>query len=310
MKYQQKCYPFYNPTLVRMTMGNLNFVVNYADMLDQTCVEFEHVHDCYEIYYCMSGIQNMVIDGQKHVLLANTFVMVPPGVYHYTVYEPDQPKQYVIFVFTPPGTTSQTSKKGDINPETEFLSSALKYFENNKLFISKDQYHSDEVISRIEKESAQNNSGKSQMLSALYQEYLICIFRHLVSGKNVETPQKSVNLAIELTKYMHENYFYEISVQDVADAFYMSPRHVNRVFEDYFGQSFKHTLNIYRINYAKNYLIDTDYPASQIAGLVGFSSPKTLYKLFKDYEGISVSQFRAEHRNKQNRADQTARSLS
>ena len=40
MRYQQKQYPFYNPNLVRMSMGALDFVVNYADMLDQTCVEF------------------------------------------------------------------------------------------------------------------------------------------------------------------------------------------------------------------------------------------------------------------------------
>ena len=57
MKYQQKRYPFYNPNLVRMSMGTLDFVVNYADMLDQTCVEFRHVHECYEIYYCLSGMQ-------------------------------------------------------------------------------------------------------------------------------------------------------------------------------------------------------------------------------------------------------------
>ena len=64
MKYQQKRYPFYNPNLVRMSMGTLDFVVNYADMLDQTCVEFRHVHECYEIYYCLSGMQHLMIDEQ------------------------------------------------------------------------------------------------------------------------------------------------------------------------------------------------------------------------------------------------------
>ena len=88
MKYQQRQYPFYNPNLVRMSMGTLDFVVNYADMLDQTCVEFQHVHDCYEIYYCLSGMQHLMIDGEQHVLTADSFAVIRPGVHHYTVYEP------------------------------------------------------------------------------------------------------------------------------------------------------------------------------------------------------------------------------
>ena len=88
MKYQQKRYPFYNPNLVRMSMGTLDFVVNYADMLDQTCVEFRHVHECYEIYYCLSGMQHLMIDGHPHTLVGGSFAVIPPGIYHYTQYEP------------------------------------------------------------------------------------------------------------------------------------------------------------------------------------------------------------------------------
>ena len=86
-----------------------------------------------------------------------------------------------------------------------------------------------------------------------------------------------------------------VSVQDIADTFYISPRHVIRVFEDYFGQSFKRTLNIYRLNYAKNYLLDTDYSTEKIAALVGLSSPKMLYQLFREIEGMTLGEFRAQY---------------
>ena len=94
---------------------------------------------------------------------------------------------------------------------------------------------------------------------------------------------------------MHANYHKNISVQDIADTFYISPRHVNRMFEDYFGQSFKRTLNIYRLNYAKNYLLDTDYSTEKIAALVGLSSPKMLYQLFREIEGMTLGEFRAQY---------------
>ena len=45
MQYHQKQYPFYNPELIRMSMGSSDFTVNYVELLDESCVEFRHVHD-------------------------------------------------------------------------------------------------------------------------------------------------------------------------------------------------------------------------------------------------------------------------
>ncbi|WP_122789274.1 AraC family transcriptional regulator [Intestinibacillus sp. Marseille-P6563] len=296
MKYQQRQYPFYNPNLVRMSMGTLDFVVNYADMLDQTCVEFQHVHDCYEIYYCLSGMQHLMIDGEQHVLTADSFAVIRPGVHHYTVYEPTLLKQYVVFVFTPPTANSSKSRSKGVQSELEFLSAALRYFEEHTHFICKDRFQSNAVLKKLGEEIGSDRPGKNQMINALYQQYLITIFRHLVSAKQEEAVPSNINLAIAMTKYMHANYNKNISLQDIADVFYVSPRHINRVFEEYFGQSFKRTLNIYRLNYAKNYLMDTNYPAEKISELVGFSSPKMLYQLFKEIEGTTVSEFRARYR--------------
>lgn len=298
MRYQQKQYPFYNPNLVRMSMGTLDFVVNYADMLDQTCVEFKHVHDCYEIYYCLSGMQHLRIGDDCYVLTADSFAVIRPGVHHFTVYEPDLLKQYVVFVFTPPAASPSKARGKGGTPEMEFLSSALRYFEGHTHFICKDRFQSSAILKKLDDELSAGLPGKEQMVGALYQEYLITILRHLVSVKQEEPAPSNINLAIAMTKYMHANYNKNITLQDIADVFYVSPRHINRVFEEYFGQSFKRTLNIYRLNYAKNYLMDTSYPAEKIAELVGFSSPKMLYQLFKEIEGMTVSEFRAQHRDR------------
>lgn len=277
-------------------MGSLDFVVNYADMLDQTCVEFQHVHDCYEIYYCLGGTQHLTIDGVRHVLTGNSFAVIRPGVTHYTVYEPKLPKQYVVFVFTPPAVSNASGRSKGAQAEMDFLSVALRYFEDHTCFLGKDRFDCTALLKKLGDEIASDRPGKTQMINALYQEYLIVIFRHLVSAEQENTTPTNINLAIEITKYMHANYSKNITVQDIADEFYISPRHVGRVFEEFFGQSFKKTLNIYRLNYAKNYLIDTDFSVERIVELVGLSSPKTLYQLFRENEGITVSEFRAKHR--------------
>lgn len=300
MQYHQKQYPFYNPTLIRMSMGTSDFIVNYADMLDQTCVEFLHTHeDCYEIYYCLDGTQNLMVADECCTLTGGSFVVIRPGVHHYTIYEPHTPKHYVVFVFTPPTVSTARSKSRSAPHESDFVISALHYFDERTHFSGCDRFHSRAVLDRLHEEITNSYSGTSLMVSALYQQYLISILRCLMAeDPQQQQPQpapSNINLAVAITKYMHANYHKNISIQDISDTFYISPRHVNRVFEDYFGQSFKRTLNIYRLNYAKNYLLDTDFSTEKISGLVGLSSPKMLYQLFKEIEGMTISEFRAQH---------------
>ena len=105
MQYHQKQYPFYNPELIRMSMGSSDFTVNYVELLDESCVEFRHVHDdSYEIYYCLEGTQNFWAGNERLTLTGGMFLLLAPGVHHYTIYEPQIPKRYAVFVFSPAGS--------------------------------------------------------------------------------------------------------------------------------------------------------------------------------------------------------------
>lgn len=301
MHYHQKQYPFYNPELIRMSLGNSDFTVNYVDLLDESCVEFLHVHeDSYEIYYCLEGTQHLIVGEECCTMTAGTFLLLRPGVRHYTLYEPQSPKKYTVFVFAPPSAVGGRGKGKAGGTEDEFVSSALRYFDTAAYFLGQDQFLARAVLDDLHRELAYPTAGHHLMVSALYQQYLISILRCLLQTyEHSVLPQPSaptkINLAIAMTKYMHANYYKNITVQDISNEFYISPRHVNRVFEDYFGQSLKRTLNIYRLNYAKNYLIDTDYSTEKIAELVGLSSSKVLSQLFREVEGTSLSEFRKQH---------------
>ena len=300
VNYNQKEYPLYNPSLIRMSMGSSDFIVNYIDMLDESCVEFQHIHeDGYEIYYCIDGTHHLMIEDECYTLVEGDFLLLRPGVFHNTLYEPKSPKHYAVFVFNHVESSSPKSKGRSAGDEDSFVVDTLKYFENNNAFFGHAGDACRELLGRLQSEIENSMPGRDLMISALYQQYLISVLRCMHSHssmKNTVHPASSkINLAIEMTKYMHANYNKNISVQDISDTFYLSPRHVNRVFSDYFGQSFKRTLNIYRLNYAKNYLMDTDLSVEKIAELVGLSSTKMLYQLFQEVEGISLAEFRAKY---------------
>jgi transcriptional regulator GlxA family with amidase domain len=60
-----------------------------------------------------------------------------------------------------------------------------------------------------------------------------------------------------------------------------------------FNTSTIRTLNMVRIEYAKRYLCFTNYSVEKIVEIIGFSCPRTLYKLFKQHVGITMSQYRS-----------------
>ena len=140
-------------------------------------------------------------------------------------------------------------------------------------------------------------SGWFYKLQMLYASFLLSAIGNFMPPIETTTFGPTRNLPIEFTKYLHANYPNpDLALQDVADYFFMSPRHVNRLFKDFFGASVAKTLTRYRINYAKNYLLDTGFSVDEIAEKVGFGSASTLSRLFKEVEGITISEYRYRHK--------------
>ena len=130
----------------------------------------------------------------------------------------------------------------------------------------------------------------------MYYQFMVKALRHLSRVKTTDKEMAGkINLGIEASKFIHEHYSEGITLEDVAEHLNISPRHVNREYLNMFNTTFIKNLNLVRIEYAKRYLCTTDYSNEKIAELVGFSSARTLYKLFKEYEGIKISQYRREY---------------
>ena len=70
-----------------------------------------------------------------------------------------------------------------------------------------------------------------------------------------EEPQENLNLGLEASEYIHNNYYREITLQSVADYLNISPRHVNRVFYGMFGTTFSKALTLLRFSYAKKIFV-------------------------------------------------------
>ena len=283
----------YIPFQISIPMSDYDLTVKYLEKLDEACVEFAHTHLNYEIYYILAGRMRMRIGDREHLLLPNNFILITPGVFHSAVYDPDEPKVYAVFVFgIHQNSESDTRRR---TPEHDFI----RYFEDalsaQPYIIAEDHNSCAAILGEIQREMTEKQPGWQVILADYYRQFFIKSTRNLLA-ENVPAETQAgagqANLAVQMTKYMHEHYHENISLEDVSKAFHITPRHVTRIFGDYFGTSFRKTLSIFRLSYAKNYLISTDKPVEEIAALVGISAPQTLYRLFKENEGMTISEYK------------------
>lgn len=291
--YHQRQLLLYNPTLTKLPMLSSDLSVNYIEMLDSSCVEFPHTHLDYEIYYCLEGVLNLQVQDSRISLTTNQFVLISPGCIHGSIYEPQNAKKYFVMVFDVP--KDPAFKKGETT-EKAFFQTFHRCFPEKSYFCGKDKNTCRKLIDAMTRELEERNYGWELILRNHYLSFIIGVLRNLTpEPPAMKRNVTGNNLAIEITKFMHSNYHKNITLQDVANAVYVTPRHVSRLFMEYFGQSFHRTLSIYRVNYAKNYLLDSDYSVEKISELVGFASAQSLYKLFREIEGTSISDYRSKH---------------
>lgn len=127
------------------------------------------------------------------------------------------------------------------------------------------------------------------MTGALYT--LMAVFMHYASKK--ETVKDSHMVYVEKARaYIHTNYSYPITIEDVAAYVGISRSHLFRSFQMCQQQSPKEYLTDFRIKKARHLLRETSLSIAAIAYSVGFENNLYFSKAFKNYMHMSPSEYR------------------
>lgn len=116
----------------------------------------------------------------------------------------------------------------------------------------------------------------------------LCI--HINESKNYKNKQLRDNIL----KYLERNYSDKlISAESVADFFSVSTSYLSRLFKDQVGENFVDYLHSIRLSKAKHMLSVTENTVLDIADAVGYNSLSNFTRVFKRYEGITPTEYRA-----------------
>lgn len=94
-----------------------------------------------------------------------------------------------------------------------------------------------------------------------------------------------------MTDFIQENYHKHLTVQMIAEKFFLAPNYFSRIFKKNVGVTFVEYLNMFRVRKAEDLLQKSGLGVVEIGFLCGFGSASQFYRVFKSARGLSPKEY-------------------
>ncbi|MBR6786753.1 MAG: helix-turn-helix transcriptional regulator [Clostridia bacterium] len=116
------------------------------------------------------------------------------------------------------------------------------------------------------------------------------------------SPQKNSTRTTQMKDmliYLQENYQSNLSMEALARQFGYSKSRFSHLFNETLGCPPGAFINALRCQHAARAMLESDQPLLEIAMNAGFECPRTFYRVFKQYYGVTPTQYCNAHRTAQ-----------
>ncbi len=247
-----------------------------------------HGRGCYEIHYIRHGSGTVVIDGVPRRVGQNTLYTTGPSILHEQIPDPSDPMvESCIYLRVFPDFEKME--------RTSFLTPFLE----QAFWMGQDTQQVLPLFDTIFQELEQKKPGYRPLLSALFQQLIVCFARNYLEPEAYQpVPENGFEDASgdsSLSLIVEEAFLYEyrtITLERLARRIHLSPRQTERLIRQYYNSTFLKKRTEARIGAASVLLKTTELPVGEIAEMTGYSSSEHFSYAFKTYTGMSAREFR------------------
>lgn len=104
--------------------------------------------------------------------------------------------------------------------------------------------------------------------------------------------QQDSNVIFDIARYIQHHYHQDITLQEIANHFYLSREYISRKFKQEFHVNISDYISGIRIDKAKMLLLNPHLRIAQVAAMVGYDDEKYFSKVFKKAVGMSPNEYR------------------
>jgi len=247
-----------------------------------------HIHNCYELYYYISGDLTYHIEGQSYKLNKNDLIITNTRELHRIVFDSKEPYEREFIWFKPEYISAFQTEEYNI---LSFIQKRkLGYF--NKIS-ARDMIENgiDKLWQQITKYAHEKSPESSIMIKAIFIQMLIKINNIFFKNKNaIMTSFEYDEKIIGILKYINENLEKKITLDLLESELHISKYYLCHLFKTNTGFTVIEYIIYKRIMRAEELLL-SGMPIIDISSQVGFGDYTNFYKSFKKIVGVSPKKY-------------------
>lgn len=246
-----------------------------------------HVHDCYEIFYSISGGKQFLIDNRFYDINPGDLFIINQFESHYLTQINDMDHERIIISIHPDFLKEISTTKTDLS---------YCFIERNRVFnhrisLNKEQQH--RFLYFIGKIAASNKFGSDIIEAAAFMEMMVMInslFMKTHSSEIVDSRFQYNQQVQEVLSYINQHITEPISVEQLAAEFHISTSYICRIFKATTGTTINKYISARRITIAKS-LLTMNLGVSEVCEKCGFNDYSNFLKAFTRTVGISPKKY-------------------
>jgi len=278
--------------------GNLPFYIRKYLMNDHGTPL--HRHEYMQVNYVYRGSGKHFINNFDFDIIKGDIFVIPPyvphriqsctdtdiGIYEFE-FEPgfinqsfisiENAEPFLDFAYIEPFLVSETHIKPRLN------------------LTGKTQLDVEDIVNEALQEYKEKESGYMLLVKSLLLKLLVMVGREFTKKLNdSEQPLfgHQRNAIMGAVKYINENYMEELSADEVARQFMLSPSYFRYLFKSITSKTFTEHIHNIRISKAMEMLKTTDMRVLDISCEIGFNNVNHFNKVFRQQTGVTPLQYR------------------
>ena len=245
-----------------------------------------HIHDCYEIYYSISGGKQFLIDQKFYTIEPGDIFVINQYESHKLTQVDSMIHERIVLSIHPEYTKKLSTK--DTNLDACFSDHPENF--SHKISLNKEQQN--KFLYLISKITKAEGYGRDVMEQSSFME-LMLLLNSAVFASHDSLPKAGYvyNKQVDdILAYINQNIASPISISGLAAQFYLSESYICRIFKSSTGTTIQKYITARRISIAKTLLSD-GLSVMEAYEKSGFTDYSNFFKAFTKAVGISPKKY-------------------
>lgn len=267
------------------------FILNIVfERFYRSMPKHSHGNYSYEIHYIPYGYGKVHIDGTRYEITPNTLYVTGPHVEHEQIpNEADPMAEYCIYFKLKKNQLASPNRKDTV----------ASLFEQTYFWFGADSQELHPLIEQIFFELEHKYTGYMIQVESLLQQCIVKLVRNYERKSPSKLHFEPSNLVDSKYLIVEESFLYHyetITLESLSKKLGLSTRQTERFLKANYGKTFQQKKTEAKMSMAKLLLATPTLSISEIANRLNYSSIQHFSYAFRQFYGISAS----EYRNKEN----------